>query len=96
MKRRTFLRDSAGLAVGAMIPIDANYAGVTRAPQLGEDAASAAAGGMRERLSLDGGWRFNLGDIEVAGPRVNNETYDSTTAGAAGGAAGLEYEDAGW
>lgn len=88
MERRSFLTTTATGALGAMI----GEGGVRAATA--PDALRAAS--PRQRLSLDRGWRFHLGDIEVPGPRVDNETYDSTKAGAAAGAAATDYDDSGW
>lgn len=97
MKRRVFLKDAATVAIGAAIA----DSGVARAATVrravaGPDRSAPADASPRRRVSLDEGWRFHLGDIEVPGPRVNNETYDYTKAGNAAGAAGLVYDDAGW
>ena len=72
------------------------FAAPDRALAAGPQAQfQAIAPGPRERLSLDDGWRFHIGDVIVAGPR-DLETYDSVKAGAAAGAAGQEFDDRGW
>lgn len=50
----------------------------------------------RQRLSLDRGWLFHLGD--VSGPEIpdHDEAYDDAKAGNAYGAAGAEYDDSSW
>ncbi len=59
-------------------------------------AANAAAAEGRERLSLDRGWLFHLGDIE-APPLVGGEdTYNNAKAGMARGAAADKYDDSSW
>lgn len=56
--------------------------------------AQAADG--RERLSLDRGWLFHLGDVPFDVPTTGDETYLSTKAGNASGAAGIKYDDSAW
>ncbi|WP_302480215.1 sugar-binding domain-containing protein, partial [Sphingomonas bacterium] len=88
MQRRTFLKDAATVALGTAIGD-----GALAAPP---PDRSPRTGSPRQRLSLDQGWRFHLGDIEVPGPRVDNETYDYTKAGNAAGAAATDYDDTLW
>jgi beta-galactosidase len=59
-------------------------------------ATGGACAGTRERLSLDAGWLFHLGD--VAAPAVNGHgaSYNNAKAGTAGGAAGNDFDDSGW
>jgi beta-galactosidase len=58
--------------------------------------AATQAAPLRERLSLDRGWLFHLGDI-VQPPIVGHEeSYSNAKAGSAGGAAGNEYDDSDW
>ena len=49
-----------------------------------------------ERLSLDNGWRFNLGDIPFPIIRGQNMSYPNAKAGKAWGAADPEYDDTKW
>ena len=49
-----------------------------------------------ERLSLDKGWRFHLGDIPFPIIKGHNATYSSTKAARATGAAAPGYDDKGW
>ena len=58
------------------------------------DAPDPAAG--RERLSLDRGWRFHLGDVPFPAIQGHNDTYHNAKAGKAWGAAAPEFDDAGW
>lgn len=51
---------------------------------------------IREVLSLDQGWRFNLGDIPMPVLKTHNEFYDNAKAGKAWGAAAPEYDATGW
>ncbi|MES2336889.1 MAG: beta-galactosidase GalA [Pseudomonadota bacterium] len=48
------------------------------------------------RTSLDRGWRFHEGDIVVPPPATHHETYLSTKAGKASGAAAIDYDDSDW
>jgi beta-galactosidase len=50
----------------------------------------------RERLSLDRGWRFHLGDIPFPVPANHDQTYHATKTGQATGAAGIKFDDAAW
>jgi beta-galactosidase len=52
--------------------------------------------GGRERLSLDRGWMFHLGDIPFHIPATQDETYYATKAGLASGAAAVKYDDTAW
>lgn len=90
MKRRGFLKRAGSVGAGAML------AGTTGAQaQPVQALGRAVAPPPRERRLLDDGWRFHAGDVAVQGPR-DEETYDSTKAGAAAGAAGRDFDDAGW
>jgi len=57
---------------------------------LGVEAAT------RERLSLDRGWLFHLGDVVDASTSGHEDTYSSVKAGNAKGAAGSEFDDSDW
>lgn len=50
----------------------------------------------RERLSLDLGWRFHLGDIPFPVIKGHDPTYNSAKAGKAWGAAAPNYDDNDW
>eukprot|EP01030_Chromulinospumella_sphaerica_P008988 gene8988-8796_t len=50
----------------------------------------------RERLSLDRGWLFHLGDIVPAPILTPDATYNNAKAGNAAGAAGNEFDETGW
>ena len=64
----------------------------------------SAADSPRERLSLDAGWKFHLGDIPrdsfPGGQGVNlyapDITYHGAKAGSAWGAAARGFDDSGW
>ena len=58
--------------------------------------AGAAHAQSRERLSLDQGWLFHLGDVEVAPIRGHGESYNSAKAGSAPGAAAADFDDSRW
>lgn len=51
---------------------------------------------VREKLSLDKGWLFHLGDIPFPVIRGHNPTYATSKAGSATGAASVKYDDKGW
>lgn len=52
--------------------------------------------GVRERLSLDRGWCFHLGDVPFPEIQGHDNTYSNAKAGKAWGAAAPEYDDSGW
>lgn len=56
----------------------------------------AAADANRERLSLDRGWLFHLGDIPMPEIKGHGASYGNAKAGNAPGAAGREYDDSDW
>jgi beta-galactosidase len=56
----------------------------------------AHADGGRERLSLDRGWLFHLGDIPFPVPATQDETYYATKAGLASGAAAVTFDASTW
>ena len=90
MERRQFLK-VAGVTAGAALA----RPGAAAAPAPNK-AASPSAKGPGERLSLDLGWRFHRGDILAPMPHSGDQSYASTKAGAAGGAAALRYDDSRW
>jgi beta-galactosidase len=49
-----------------------------------------------ERLSLDKGWRFHLGDIPFPVITGHDMSYNSAKAGKAWGAAAPDYDDSNW
>ncbi|MBC8054263.1 MAG: glycoside hydrolase family 2 protein [Sphingobacteriaceae bacterium] len=49
-----------------------------------------------ERLSLDNGWKFHLGDIPFPVVKGHNESYANAKAGKANGAASPSYDDKTW
>jgi len=59
-------------------------------------AAGSAWAGTRERLSLDAGWLFHLGDVAPPAVKGHGMSYGSAKAGSAGGAAATDYDDSGW
>lgn len=59
-------------------------------------SASAAAEPGRERLSLDRGWLFHLGDVATPEVTGADASYDNAKAGNAGGAAATVFDDSGW
>lgn len=58
--------------------------------------AQAVADGGREVLSLDQGWKFNLGDIPMPVIKGHEPSYANAKAGKAWGAAAPEYDDSSW
>jgi beta-galactosidase len=89
MERRQFLK-VAGVATAGAALARPGVSGAADAP------AGPSAKGPGERLSLDLGWRFHRGDIPMPVPHTGDQTYASTKAGAAGGAAGLRYDASSW
>jgi len=59
-------------------------------------ATGAAFAGTRERLSLDAGWLFHLGDVAPPAVKGHGMSYGSAKAGSAGGAAATDYDDSDW
>jgi beta-galactosidase len=51
---------------------------------------------LRERLSLDRGWLFHLGDIPFPEIKGQGPSYENAKAGRAWGAAAPEYDDSAW
>jgi beta-galactosidase len=51
---------------------------------------------VRERVSLDKGWLFHQGDIPFPAVRGHGQTYASSKAGGATGAAARNYDDKDW
>lgn len=50
----------------------------------------------RERLSLDSGWLFHLGDIPMPEIKGHGASYGNAKAGNAPGAAATEFDDSDW
>jgi beta-galactosidase len=94
MERRRFLK-AAGVAAGAALTAP-RIARAASAPAATGAPSTLTASGPGERLSLDLGWRFHLGDIPMPVPHTGDQSYASTKAGAAGGAAGLRYDASSW
>lgn len=59
-------------------------------------AGPALAEGPRERLSLDSGWLFHLGDVPAPPIKGHGMSYGSAKAGAAVGAAATDFDDSAW
>ena len=64
-------------------------------PLAADDPAKAVKTGT-ERLSLDKGWRFHLGDIPVPVITGHEASYANAKAGKAWGAAAPEFDDTSW
>lgn len=58
--------------------------------------ASFAQAAPRERLSLDQGWLFHLGDVPTPPIKGHGASYNSAKAGSAQGAAAHDFDDSGW
>ncbi|ACE82724.1 beta-galactosidase GalA [Cellvibrio japonicus] len=58
--------------------------------------ADVVAESARERLSLNRGWLFHLGDVPFPEIKGHGASYNNAKAGNAGGAAALEYDDSHW
>jgi beta-galactosidase len=86
------MQAASAIGVAGLIP------GVSLAQAMSEVSASSMPepSSVRETLSLDKGWRFHEGDIEIPWPSSNTNTYDWTKTGAAGGAAAIAYDDSQW
>ena len=55
-----------------------------------------AMAGSRERLSLDEGWLFHLGEVPAPPIKGHGMSYGSAKAGSAGGAAAADFDDSAW
>ena len=62
----------------------------------GQNASTLPSVEGSERLSLDHGWRFNLGDVPFPLISGHQESYNNAKAGSARGAAALDYDDSLW
>jgi hypothetical protein len=98
MERREFLRGATAVGLGAVLADAASSSGLVSptAAGSGRSSPSPAPIGQHERILLDTGWRFHRGDVVVRPPHTHSETYDSTKAGAAAGAAGIKFDDTAW
>lgn len=59
-------------------------------------ATAAEPAAPRERISLDDGWRFHLGDIPLPPLQGHGPTYNNAKAGSARGAAAVKFNDKDW
>lgn len=59
-------------------------------------AGPALAEGSRERLSLNSGWLFHLGDVPAPPIKGHGMSYGSAKAGGAVGAAATDFDDSAW
>lgn len=59
-------------------------------------AASSVFAAGRERLSLDPGWLFHLGDVPVPPIKGHGSSYHNGKANGAWGAAAADFDDSGW
>ena len=58
--------------------------------------AARSINNIRQRLSLDIGWRFHLGDIAFPAIKGHAESYRNAKAGCATGAAAVDFDDTEW
>lgn len=70
-------------------------AAMASTPLLADDSVPSSPAGT-ERLSLDKGWRFHLGDVPFPVITGHEASYANAKAGKAWGAAAPEYDDHGW
>lgn len=100
MKRRTFLGTTAGAGVAAIADsgLPLSFAKAAEISQETPHVAPVAsyATGVGDRLSMDWGWKFHRGDVELPYPHTGDDTYSYTKAGAAPGAEGTKYDDSAW
>ncbi|THD53906.1 beta-galactosidase GalA [Phenylobacterium sp.] len=92
MERRRFLKAAGVAAAGAALARPGSPGATAYRPP----PIDLTTRGPGERLSLDLGWRFHLGDIPTPQPHTGDQSYASTKAGAAGGAAALRYDASSW
>ncbi|WP_116091958.1 beta-galactosidase GalA [Sphingomonas crusticola] len=92
VRRRAFLAGSGGIGLAASLGRPARLL----AAAAGGPSPAAPPPGDPSRNLLDSEWRFYRGDIMSVPPHSGNETYASTKAGAAAGAAAIKYDDAKW
>jgi len=59
-------------------------------------AAGSGWAGTRERLSLDAGWLFHLGDVAATPVKGHGMSYFNGKTNGAGGAAAADFDDSGW
>jgi beta-galactosidase len=58
--------------------------------------ASPASAASRERLSLDTGWLFHLGEVPAPSVKGHGMSYHNGKANGAGGAAAADFDDSAW
>lgn len=81
--------------LAALVGLLANLAQANIAKTNSTQADPSKADG-RERLSLDRGWLFHLGDIPMPVVKGHGFSYGNAKAGNAWGAAGTEFDDSSW
>lgn len=65
-------------------------------PAIAGQAQDSRLASATEKLSLNKGWKFHLGDIPFPEIRGHSESYMNAKAGRAGGAAAPAYDDHSW
>ena len=99
MKRRSFLAGTATVgaatALDLSLPLSSARAAEASPVTPHVEHVPSGATGVGDRLSMDWGWKFHRGDIDLPYTKTG-DTYGYTKAGAASGAAGVKYDDSGW
>ena len=88
-------RAAAATMLATVCAVQANSA-YAATPAATQTAAPATATAARERLSLDRGWLFHLGDITSPEVKGHGASYGYGKAGFAWGPAGTTYDDGDW
>lgn len=95
LDRRRFLWASSAAALGAGAAPGSTWANAVAPPfERAYPAPGLKAPG--QRLSLDQGWRFHLGDVPFPKVKGHGWSYANAKAGVAWGAASSEYDDSDW
>lgn len=104
MNRRDFLASTAAAAAIPALEVPAHAASSARGtgesdfpmPATRTDMPVGAFNPEPTRLLLDTGWRFHLGDIPMPKIVGHGWSYGNAKAGAAQGAAAVDYDDSDW
>jgi beta-galactosidase len=97
MSFRSLIRRIWLVAVPVLVDADcARPAPVQSASASPRGPSPSSPAGTRERLSLDHGWRFHLGDVPMPKIHGHDPSYQNAKAGRAWGAAAPDFNDSGW
>ncbi|HEX8406381.1 MAG TPA: beta-galactosidase, partial [Duganella sp.] len=96
MNSKVFNWRGACSAVMLLAVCASAHAAVTSTTATKSASAAADVKAGRERLSLDRGWLFHLGDIVNPEIKGHGASYNNAKAGSAPGAAGTIYDDGAW